>query len=134
MQKMKMSKLRVAVIYGGKSPEHEVSIITAVQAMASMPKEYETIPLYVSKSGQIFTGDHLKSISSYQNMPLLEKMAEHVALPSSPQNISLTPANPTIFKKSTKPFDVILLPRWGRGGRLDPGTRRVYGVPIVGTA
>ena len=130
-----MQKLKIAIIFGGKSPEHEVSIITAVQAMASMPKEYETIPLYVSKSGQIFTGDHLKSISSYQNMPLLEKMAEHVALPSSPQNISLTPASPTIFKKSTKPFDVIF-PCFhggvGEGGWIQ-GLAEFYEVPIVGT-
>ena len=64
-----MNKLRVAVIFGGKSPEHEVSIITAVQTMASMPKEYETIPIYVSKTGKLYSGDHLKSIDSYKNLP-----------------------------------------------------------------
>ena len=64
-----MSKLKIAVIFGGKSPEHEVSIITALQAMASMPSEYEAIPIYVSKTGQLNTGNHLKKIASYTNPP-----------------------------------------------------------------
>ena len=128
-------KTRVAVIFGGKSPEHEVSIITAVQAMASIPKEYEVIPIYVSKNGTLYTGDHLKSITSYGNMPLLEKMAETISLPSSPDNISLTPANPSIFKKFNKPFDVIF-PCFhggiGEGGWIQ-GLAEFYGVPMVGT-
>jgi len=130
-----MNKLRVAVIFGGKSPEHEVSIITAVQAMASMPKEYETIPIYVSKAGKLYTGDHLKSITSYQNMPLLEKMAETVSLPSSPTNITLSSDKPSIFKKYSKPFDVIF-PIFhggvGEGGWIH-GVAEFYGIPIVGT-
>ena len=130
-----MSKLKVAVIFGGKSPEHEVSIITAVQAMTSMPSEFECIPLYVTKSGEILTGDHLKSITTYQNMPLLEKMAERVALPSTPSNLALTPTSNAFFKKSAKPFDVIF-PCFhggvGEGGWIQ-GLAEFYGVPLVGT-
>lgn len=130
-----MSKLKVAVIFGGKSPEHEVSIITAVQMMASLPEEYEAIPIYVSKTGQLLTGDHLKNISSYQNMPLLEKMAETVALPSSPIDISLVPVKSSLFNKSAKPFDLIF-PCFhggvGEGGWIQ-GLAEFYGVPLVGT-
>lgn len=122
-------------MFGGKSPEHEVSVITAVQMMASLPKEYVAIPIYVSKTGQLFTGDHLKNISSYQNMPLLEKMAQAVALPSSPSNISLVPVKSSIFNKSVQPFDVIF-PVFhggvGEGGWIQ-GLAEFYGVPIVGT-
>lgn len=130
-----MTKLKVAVIFGGRSPEHEVSIITAVQAMASMPDQYETIPIYVSKTGELFTGDHLKSITSYQNMPLLEKMAEHVALPSSPTNLSLSPIKQSYFKKADKSFDVIFSAFHGgvgEGGWIQ-GLAEFYGVPLVGT-
>ncbi len=130
-----MTKLRIAVIYGGKSPEHEVSIITAVQAMASMPEQYEIIPIYVSKTGELFSGDKLKSIDTYQNMPLLEKLVEHVALPSSPTSMSLTPITLSLFKKSGKPFDVIF-PCFhggvGEGGWIQ-GLAEFYGVPLVGT-
>lgn len=130
-----MSKLKVAVIFGGNSPEHEVSIITAVQAMANMPKEYEIIPIYVSKTGELFSGDKLKSIETYQNMPLLEQIAERVALPSSPATITLTPTTQSFFKKTGKPFDVIF-PCFhggvGEGGWIQ-GLAEFYGIPLVGT-
>ncbi len=130
-----MSKLRIAVIYGGRSPEHEVSIITAVQAMASMPSNYEVIPVYVNKEGRLLTGDHLKSISSYQNLPLLEKMSQAITLPNSPTNIALTPLTPSFFNKSQKPFDVIF-PCFhggvGEGGWIQ-GLSEFYGIPMVGT-
>lgn len=45
-------KKRVAVVFGSRSVEHEVSIITAVQAMNSLDEEqFEVVPLYVSKEG-----------------------------------------------------------------------------------
>jgi len=128
-------KLKVAVIFGGKSPEHEVSIITAVQAMASMPNEYETIPLYVTKQGDILSGDHLRTLDSYRNLPLLTKMAEAVSLPSSPRAHTLTPVNPKLFQKSAKPFDIIF-PCFhggvGEGGWIQ-GVAEFYNIPIVGT-
>jgi len=130
-----MIKLRIAVFFGGKSPEHEVSIITGIQAMASMPSDYETIPVYVTKSGTFLTGDNLKSIDSYKDLPLLEKMAEHIALPSSPSNLSFTPSTPSLFKKNEKHFDVIF-PCFhggvGEGGWIQ-GLAEFYGVPLVGT-
>ena len=43
-------KINLAVIFGGRSVEHEVSVISAVQAMASMDKEkYNIIPVYMTK-------------------------------------------------------------------------------------
>lgn len=130
-----MTKLKIAFLFGGKSPEHEVSIITAVQAMASMPTEYETIPIYVSKTGELFSSDKLKSIDTYQDMPLLEQTVERVTLPSSPTTISLTPVAQSFFKKSSKPFDLIF-PTFhggvGEGGWIQ-GLAEFYGIPIVGT-
>lgn len=130
-----MTKLRVAVIFGGVSPEHEVSIITAVQAMAAIPKDYEVIPIYVNKAGQLFSGDKLKSIDTYKNMSLLEQMVEKIALPSSPSNMSLTPVAQSFFKKSSKPFDVIF-PVFhggvGEGGWIQ-GLAEYYQITLVGT-
>jgi len=131
-----MSKLRVAFFYGGKSPEHEVSIITAVQAMASLPTaEFECIPVYVKKTGEILTGDYLKSIDVYQNLPLLDKLAKQVALPSSPQNLSLNPISSSLFAKKSQPFNIIF-PCFhggvGEGGWIQ-GVAEFYGVPLVGT-
>jgi len=128
-------KLKVAVIFGGNSPEHEVSIITGMQAMKAMGDRHTIIPIYVSKAGNLYTGDHLKSISSYQDLPLLEKMAEHISLPTSPTDLTLKPFKPSIFKNSTTPFDVIF-PCFhggvGEGGWIQ-GLSEFYKIPIVGS-
>ena len=54
-------KIRVGVIFGGKTTEHEISIITAVQAMGALNKDkYEIVPLYFTKENEIYTGEILK--------------------------------------------------------------------------
>lgn len=123
-------------MFGGRSPEHEVSIITAVQAMAAMPPGYEIIPLYVTKTGDILSGDMLRSIDAYRNLSQLADTAEHVALPTSPSLHALTPVTQSILrKKPSKPFDVIF-PCFhggvGEGGWIQ-GLAEFYGVPLVGT-
>ena len=57
---------KLAVLYGGKSCEHEVSVITALQAMAELDGEYEILPVYINKYGW-FTGEGLKNPDSYKN-------------------------------------------------------------------
>ena len=56
-------KIRVGVIFGGESVEHEISIITAIQAMNKMDEEkYEIIPIYITKNREWYTGEMLKDI------------------------------------------------------------------------
>ena len=63
-----MSKLRVGVIYGSRSVEHEVSIITALQAMDALdPERYEVIPIYVTKQGEWLTGAALRKLDTYKS-------------------------------------------------------------------
>lgn len=53
-----MAKLNIAVLYGGRSTEHEVSIISALQVMENLDKDkYNILPIYVSKNGQFIKGD-----------------------------------------------------------------------------
>ena len=54
-----MSKIKVAVLFGGQSPEHEVSIITGIQVMNALDKsKYEVVPIYVTKDGRWVRGDN----------------------------------------------------------------------------
>jgi len=47
-----MSKLRVAVLFGGKSPEHEVSVLSARNVVAALDQEkYEAVPIGIDKRG-----------------------------------------------------------------------------------
>ena len=46
-------KTNVAVFFGGRSVEHEISVISALQAIAAFDKEkYEIVPIYISKQGR----------------------------------------------------------------------------------
>ena len=49
-------KIKVGVFFGGKSVEHEISIISAVQAMLSLDTEkYDVIPVYMTKDNKFYT-------------------------------------------------------------------------------
>lgn len=59
-------KIKVGVIFGGKSVEHEVSVITGLQACRNFDREkYEPIPIYLSKKGDMYVGEELAEISAY---------------------------------------------------------------------
>lgn len=67
-------KINLAVIFGGKSVEHEVSVISAVQAMTNINKEkYNIIPVYMTKQNEFWTGEKLFDINSYKDIPELLK-------------------------------------------------------------
>ena len=62
-------KTRVAVIIGGHSVEHEVSIISGLQALNALNKDkYEVFPLYISKDNCFYVGENLREIASYRDM------------------------------------------------------------------
>jgi D-alanine-D-alanine ligase len=71
-------KTNIAVFFGGKSVEHEISIISAVQAMLSIDAEkYEVIPVYITKNNKFYTSPFLKEIEEYKDIPkLLDKSVE----------------------------------------------------------
>ena len=72
-------KVNVAVFYGCRSVEHEVSIISAVQAMRAIDrKKYDVTPVYVDKQGEMYTGDSLFEIENYRNLPTLLKECRKV--------------------------------------------------------
>lgn len=51
---------KVAVLFGGRSVEHEVSIISGIQAYAALDRsKYAPIPLYISKNNHFYTGPHM---------------------------------------------------------------------------
>ncbi|MEG1661515.1 MAG: D-alanine--D-alanine ligase, partial [Clostridiales bacterium] len=74
-----MEKITVGVIFGGRTVEHEVSIISALQAMISLDQDkYQVIPIYISKEGHWYTGDNLREIANFKNMPQLLQQATEV--------------------------------------------------------
>jgi D-alanine-D-alanine ligase len=62
---MTQQGLRVAVLFGGPSVEHDVSIISAQQLMAVMEPRHEPIPVYLARDGRWWTGDALREIGAF---------------------------------------------------------------------
>ena len=74
-------KLNIGVIFGGNSLEHELSILTAIQAMDNIDKErYEVVPIYITKDLTIYTGGMLRYIDSYKDFNLIKRYAKKVNL------------------------------------------------------
>lgn len=65
-------KIKLCVLFGGKSVEHEVSVISALQAVANINAEkYDVIPVYITKEGEFYTGFEVSCIEEYKNIPAL---------------------------------------------------------------
>lgn len=65
-------KIKMAVVFGGKSVEHEISIISAIQAIQSMDKEkYEITPVYMTKSNEFYVGEKVGDIEAYKDIKAL---------------------------------------------------------------
>ena len=75
------SKINVGVIFGGRSVENEISVLTAIQAMEAIDtSKYDITPIYISKQGVWYTGDALRKSENYRNMEALYAKCEAVYL------------------------------------------------------
>lgn len=83
-------KTKLGLIFGGRSVEHEVSIITAIETMNHMNKEkYEIIPIYISKQGLLYTGDILFDLEAYKNMEELMKKVNQITIVNDGEKVNL---------------------------------------------
>ena len=127
-------KVKVGVIFGGKSVEHEVSIISAIQAMNKMDGEqYEILPIYITKDGKWYTGEILKDIEIYQDMDLLKKYGKQVHLIEKNGRFVLQGTG--MLKKEVGEVDIVF--PITHGTNVEDGVLQGYlqtvGVPYVGS-
>ena len=74
-------KLKIGIIYGGISTEHEISIISALQAINNIDTDkYAVVPIYLSKTGLFYTGKYLLNIDNYKNLNLISKKCKQVII------------------------------------------------------
>lgn len=128
-------KIKVGVIFGGESVEHEVSIISAMQAMNKMDLEkYEIIPIYITKNLEWYTGDLLKDIEVYQEPELIKKYCKNVILYNKDGNFVLQNKR-GIFKSIVKEIDIAF--PIVHGTNVEDGVLQGYlqsiGIPFVGS-
>ena len=75
-------KLNVAVVFGGKSTEHDISIISALQAIENMDRDkYNVIPIYIDKKGDFYYSkdDALTKMANFKNQSALVKKCKNIS-------------------------------------------------------
>lgn len=109
-------KIKLGVLFGGVSVEHEISIITAVQAMNSIDTmKYEIIPIYITKDGKWYSGEMLKEMEIYTDMDLLKRYSKEVVLYNRDGRFVLQNKN-GLFRKIITEIDVCLPIMHGTSG------------------
>lgn len=94
-------KIKLAVLFGGNSTEHEISVISAVQAIYAMNTEkYEIIPIYITKKNEMYTGEDVGKIESYKNIPELLKKSDRVVLINDGNRVNIVKYPIKAFGKS----------------------------------
>lgn len=129
-------KTNIAVFFGCRSVEHEVSIISGVQAMRAINREkYDVTPVYVAKDGQMYTGDNLFEIENYKNLPELLKNAEPVVFLKKNGGVFMEYENRGLFSKK-KEVKIDLAFPVVHGTNCEDGTIAGYleflGLPYIG--
>ena len=129
-------KIKVGVFFGGKSVEHEISVITMNQAISSLnPEKYEIVPIYIAKNGVMYTGDDLLDLYSFRDMEVLLKRCYKVAVVNDGTAVKVVrcPA-PIIGKRVLNTIDVAF--PIVHGTNCEDGTMagflNLLGIPVVG--
>lgn len=101
-------KTKVAVFFGGRSTEHEISVISAMQAIAAFNKDkYEIIPVYITKDCKYYTGEKALKIENFKDIPSLLKSLKRVTLESESGKLKLSEyPGPTFGKGYTEICDI----------------------------
>ena len=100
-------KINVAVFFGGMSTEHEISCISANQAMKALDTDkYEIIPIYISKTNDLYTGDLLFDLANYYDLKELESKLDKVALYKDGNKAYIKSIKSSLFNKGIKTIDV----------------------------
>jgi D-alanine-D-alanine ligase len=133
-----VKRLRVGVLFGGRSTEHEVSILSAQSIISAMdPQRFEAVPLYIDKEGRWLIGDSLKRLVSHP------PSRSYVYLPPDPTQRSLVPAedgreSPSPLtgegRRGVPPLDVVFPVFHGLNGEdgTIQGVLELANVPYVG--
>ena len=130
------SKIRIGFFFGGRSVEHEVSVISGLQAMYALNTEkYTPVPIYISKEGILYTGGRVGEIEAYGNILELLAGAQRVNLVNEKNHYLLVrypekKFSNNILAEIEAAFPIV------HGTNVEDGTLQGYlktlGIPFVG--
>jgi len=125
---MSLMKKTIAVFFGGKSPEHDISIITALSSVIKpleLTKNYQVVPVYITKTGKWVSGDIFKNIDIYRTKKIVEIEAKTKAA------VVTFDGGLTINKQRIDVAFPAMHGAYGEDGSL-MGLLRMAGIPFVG--
>ena len=129
-------KTTIGVFFGGRSTEHEISVISASQAMHAIDAEkYDVIPIYISKQGKWYTGEALLDIQNYRNIPDLLARVDEVYMKPIFGDYNLYKKKQSLFGSGVlKHLDVVIPVLHGSNGEdgIFEGVLETIGIPYAG--
>ncbi|MBR2078814.1 MAG: D-alanine--D-alanine ligase [Clostridia bacterium] len=129
-------KIKVGVMFGGKSVEHEISIISAIQAIGHLNKEkYDVIPIYITKNNEFYIGEKVGDIKSYTDINSLLKESQRVIMLNEGGKVKLIRYPMKKFGKNELDYIDVAFPVV-HGTNVEDGTLQGYlqmfNIPYVG--
>ncbi|MDD6851857.1 MAG: D-alanine--D-alanine ligase [Bacteroidales bacterium] len=129
-------KTNVGVFFGGRSTEHEISVISASQAMSAINKDkYDVTPIYISKQGKWYTGEALLDIANYKDIPSLLKKVEEVYMAPQYGDYNLYRVKKPMFSSAVlTTLDVVIPVLHGTNCEdgIFEGVLETIGIPYAG--
>lgn len=129
-------KTKIAVFFGGNSVEHEVSIITALQAIENIDREkYEVLPIYITKDSRMYTSEKIGNIANYNDIPKLLQESTQVTPVNLGEKVALLRVEKKLFERAIYDFIDIAFPIV-HGTNVEDGTIegfiKMLNIPYVG--
>lgn len=129
-------RTKVAMLFGGKSVEHEVSVISGIQAIMNMDTDkYEVIPVYMTKNNEMYVGNEVGKIESYKDINALISISQRVIIVNDNDKIQLVSYPFKKFGKNTVISIDVVFPVV-HGTNVEDGALQGYlktiGIPFVG--
>ncbi len=129
-------KTNIGVFFGGRSTEHEISVISASQAMHAINREkYDVTPIYISKQGRWYTGNALFEVANYRNIPELLSKCDEVYMKPIFDDYNLYKKKTSFFGSNIATrLDVVIPVLHGSNGEdgIFEGILESTGIPFAG--
>lgn len=129
-------KIKVGVMFGGKTVEHEISIISAIQAMGYLNRDkYDIIPIYITKNNEFYVGENIGKIEAYTDIKKLLSESQRVIMVNEDGKTQLIKYPQKLFSKGVYDYIDIAFPIV-HGTNVEDGTLqgylKMFNIPYVG--
>ena len=129
-------KTNIGVFFGGRSTEHEISVISASQAMHAINRDkYDVTPIYITKQGRWYTGEALFDVANYRDTSALLTKCEEVYMRPIYDDYNLYKTKKPLFGSGIAAhLDVVIPVLHGSNGEdgIFEGVLESTGIPFAG--